>query len=90
MVVGFCPFTEAESSKDKNYKEFCNRKQKYWDYMKQEMQKKELALSDDLIGLLTNMLHKNPNARCDINDIKEHSWFKGFVPENEFIQTYMT
>lgn len=92
MVVGFPPFMEA-SFEDEFYRTIANGDYElYWERYAQayyEQTDEEIIFSKDFKDLVNKMLTSEQQDRISLQDIKEHPWFKGSLPEAEEIELEM-
>lgn len=83
MMTSRPPFNNANPDEDEIYCMFVVRPDKFW-----KLHEKEGCqhLSPDFKNLIEKMLALNPKERATIEEIQNHKWFQGPVPDIKVVQ----
>lgn len=82
MIKAAPPFNEAKAN-DQHYKLFCSNPDIFWKVHFKKM--RDSLPSAEVVDLISEMLHFDPDRRITLEEIKEHEWFNGPLPTEEEI-----
>jgi len=84
-------FWESEEYDEKNLKSygFFNKNNRAFWKARAEIKNNKEFFSKEFIDLVNQMVHKNPNKRPSIKEIKNSKWYKGPVLNNEALKAEM-
>ena len=89
MAVGLYPFNVATSS-DPMYCLFCTNGREYWGIWKQRFPGHCNPITEDFIDLINSLLAVDPAVRISLQEVYDHKWFRGEVPDERtlYIEMY--